>query len=230
MFSAGSANITSGAQEKPEPDALEKARTELKKLEEEVTKKRAEVRELEIRKKNQMPAKARYELAESYRERALDTRNTIQKEKYKPHKDLIEVLNGLNEQYRQWTQKAGEQYLELAWLIENFPDEAKPLTEEEQWQVIFQAASTQFTLGKRTQALRLYDVAANKSSKAPQRFRAAAGALYCLSESGRYAEMGKRLEAIRPFLDDLSEEQRKEWTRLLRLSRGPAPISPDDFP
>ena len=133
--------------------------------------------------------RARYQLAESYRQLAVQMNRDILENKYKSP----ENLEHLRTEYRNWMQKAAEEFQGLTLFLEKAADPGRYLSEEERKIVPFNAADCRFNLGKYDEALEMYNELVARRDRDPQKLQALAGAVRCLSAMRRYDEMRERL-------------------------------------
>ncbi len=167
--------------------------------------------------------RARYQLAESYRQLAIEANAAIMAGKYKDPA----ALKLLRDEHRNWMTRAAHEFYQLAVFLDK-PEAAGFLTAEERTLIPFQAADCRFNLGKYDEALKLYEVLVARFPTPPQGLNALAGTVRCLAALRQFDEMRKRLDEIREVIKGLEDpQQQKEWEEWLRKAYGiPMPGRP----
>jgi tetratricopeptide (TPR) repeat protein len=185
--------------------------------------------------------RARYQLAESYRQLAAEENQKYLAGEYKDPETCAHFWK----QYRLWLAKAADEYYELAQLLKQLgPDEARRhLQPEELLQVPFVAAECRFNLGKYEEALQLYEYLAqlyDRSEKRPERLQALGGTVRCHAalaalarEKKHFNEADKqqgdvqqRLTDIRNLLNSMDGPIRQQWEAWVTTASKPVVPNP----
>jgi tetratricopeptide (TPR) repeat protein len=165
---------------------------------------------------------ARFQLAESYRQMAIQMNQESLMNKYKNPATEAHTRN----EYRSNLEKAAQEFLELAYALDKVPT-VECLTQEERILVPFHAAECRFNLGKYDEALQLYEVLAERYPRKLEGLRALAGTVRCLSAMQQDDQLRKRLEDIRQVVAGLEGPLREEWDNWLRVAERPTqPVNP----
>lgn len=205
----------------PEPEAREKSLYALGKIAYQRRDYRAVVQCLEEALQAHAgpdQARARYQLADSYRQLATEAKRDEMlgdspNPEYKKH---------LAENYKHNLEKAAEEYQELMDLLEK-PDQAGSLTPAERAVIPFTAADCLYNLGQYPEALALYEklIEAKSSDKAV--LSALGYAARCHSAMGQQDKFRQRLEDIHKALAGQDESVRQQWDEWLSLVSRPTP-------
>jgi tetratricopeptide (TPR) repeat protein len=158
--------------------------------------------------------RARYQLAESYRQLATDAKRDeliggSPNPEYKKH---------MRESNQHYLQKAADEYQELAAILEK-PESAAILTAAERDLVPFVAADCRYNLGQYAEALAVYErLLDSKPADRSVALRALAEAARChlvLAQGDKYRA---RLEEIHKMLAGVDETVRQQWEEWLSLA------------
>jgi tetratricopeptide (TPR) repeat protein len=168
---------------------------------------------------NPEATRARYQLADSYRQLAAQAkRDELIGESSNP-----QYLEHLSKEHKRWLQKAADEYQELAAFLEK-PESAGHLTPEERNEVPFTAAECRYNLGQYAEALALYERLAEANAKTKKTLLLAlGGALRCHVALRQDDKVRQRLDEIRAALGGMDESVRREWEEWLSLAMRPAP-------
>jgi tetratricopeptide (TPR) repeat protein len=172
--------------------------------------------------KNPDAPRARLQLAESYRQLALQ--NSL--------KDLTNMSSTpegrehYKREHRKWLTKAAEEFENLARFITTQESEGH-LTKEERLQVPFTVASCRFDLGQYDKALEIYAFLAEEHRGTVASLEALGGAVRCHAALGQNDLLQRRLGEIRSQLPLLPDEamrgQWEQWLTLAATKPAPAP-------
>jgi tetratricopeptide (TPR) repeat protein len=166
---------------------------------------------------NQEQTRARYQLANSFRQLAAEAkRDEVLGDSPNP-----EYLKHLQEKHRHFLDKAAGEYEELAKFLET-PESAGHLTPDERHEVPFTAAKCQFDLGEYAKALAIYEHMIETTTDlhvTMQALGCAANCHYGLREQDK-AQLC--LEQIRKNLPSLERAEQKQWEEWLNLAPKPA--------
>jgi tetratricopeptide (TPR) repeat protein len=160
--------------------------------------------------------RAKYQLADSYRQLAADAkRDELLGDSPNP-----EYVKHLREKHHNFLEKAATEFQELAGFLET-PGSAGHLTPDERRDVPFTAAQCRFDLGQYAEALAIYDrlIAANVSPEVT--LQALGFAARCHLGMHQEEKMHERLEAIRKSLATLEKADRERWEEWLSLATKP---------
>jgi tetratricopeptide (TPR) repeat protein len=160
--------------------------------------------------------RARYQLANSYRQLAAEAkRDEMLGDSPNP-----EYVKHLQEKHRQYLQKAAEEYKELAAFLEK-PESAGHLTPDERLEVPFTAAQCYFDLGTYDDALRVYDRLLETNTDQHVTLQALGGAARCHLFMRQQDKAQQRLDEIRKGLAGLKKSEQKEWEEWLSVASKP---------
>jgi tetratricopeptide (TPR) repeat protein len=160
--------------------------------------------------------RARYQLADSYRQLAVEAkRDEMLGDSPNP-----EYVKHLREKYRRFLQKAADEYQELAAFLEK-PESAGHLTPDEREEVPLVAADCRYNLGQYQEALALYERLADANAGQRLLLLALGGAARCHSALGQTDKLRQRLEDIRKGLAGLKKSEREQWEEWLSLAARP---------
>jgi tetratricopeptide (TPR) repeat protein len=167
---------------------------------------------------NPEQTRARYELANSYRQLAAEAkRDEMLGDSPNP-----EYIKHLQEKHRQYLQKAAREYEELATFLEK-PESAGHLTIDERIEVPFTAAQCYFDLGMYAEALTVYDRLLQTNTDQHVTLQALGGAARCHLFLRQEDKARERLDEIRKGLAGLKKAEQKEWEEWLSLASKPGP-------
>jgi Tetratricopeptide repeat len=159
---------------------------------------------------NPEQARARYQLAESYRQLAADAmRDALLGDSPNP-----EYLKHLREKHRHFLQKAADEYQELAGILEK-PESAGHLTPEERQLIPFTAARCRFDLGQYVDALTLYDRLIDQKISVTVTLQALGGAARCHIGLNQRDKLRQCLDEIRKGIASLDKGQQEQWEEWL---------------
>jgi tetratricopeptide (TPR) repeat protein len=173
--------------------------------------------------KNAEAPRARLQLAESYRQLALQ--NSL--------KDLTNMSSTpegrehYKREHRRWLIKAAEEFENLARFLTT-PESEGYLTKEERIQVPFTVASCRFDLGQYGPALEIYAFLAEEHRGSVAALEALGGAVRCHAALGQNDLLQRRLGEIRSQLPLLSDEAvRGQWEQWLTLAAAKPAATPE---
>jgi tetratricopeptide (TPR) repeat protein len=159
---------------------------------------------------NPEQTRARYQLAESYRQLATDAkRDELLGDSPNP-----EYIKHLREKHRHFLQKAADEYQELAGFLEK-PESAGHLTADERKLIPFTAALCRFNLGQYPEALSIYDHLIEQNISVTVTLQALGGAARCHFGLQQGDKMRQRLDEIRKGIASLDKPQQQEWEEWL---------------
>jgi tetratricopeptide (TPR) repeat protein len=157
--------------------------------------------------------RARYQLANSYRQLAAEAkRDEMLGDSPNP-----EYIKHLQEKHRHHLQKAAEEYQELATFLEK-PESAGHLTPDERLEVPFTAGQCYFDLGMYAEALAVYDRLLETNTDQHVTLQALGGAARCHLFLRQQDKAQQRLDEIRKGLAGLKKSEQKEWEEWLSLA------------
>jgi tetratricopeptide (TPR) repeat protein len=156
--------------------------------------------------------RARYELADSYRQLAADAkRDELLGDSPNP-----EYIKYLQEKHRHYLQKAAEEYQELTAFLEK-PESAGQLTPKERREIPFTAAQCRFDLGHYAEALAIYDRLIETNPDQQVVLQAKGYAARCHLGLRQEEKMMQRLDEIRKAVAGLEKDERQSWEEWLSL-------------
>lgn len=165
---------------------------------------------------NPQAPRAHYQLAESYRQLAIQMNlQYLQNTNKNPG-----TVEHTREQYHNYLKKAAQEFLDLAYFL----DKVGPvefLTKEERIKVPFFAADCRFNLGKYDEALQLYEALADRHANSREGLQALANTVRCMAALQQQEQLHKRLEEIQQALAGLDGPLREEWEKWLEIARKP---------
>jgi tetratricopeptide (TPR) repeat protein len=206
----------------PDPEALEKSLYELGNVAYKRHDYGAVVKRLE-EALGQFPAnpdqtRARYQLADSYRQLAADAkRDELLGDSPNP-----EYNKHLREKHRHFLQKAADEYQELAAFLEK-PESAGHLTPEERRDIPFTAAQCRFDLRQYAEALALYERLIEAKISQEVTLQALGCAARCYMGLHQDEKMHHCVDEIRKALASLDKTERERWEEWLSLATKQAP-------
>jgi tetratricopeptide (TPR) repeat protein len=156
--------------------------------------------------------RARYQLADSYRQLATEAkRDEMLGESPNP-----EYKKHLRENYQHFLQKAAEEYQELMEVMDK-PESAGTLTPVERGIIPFTAADCLYNLGQYAEALALYErlIEAKVSERAV--LTALGYAARCHAAMGQKEKFRQRLDDIHKALASQDESVRQQWDEWLSV-------------
>ncbi len=156
--------------------------------------------------------RAHFQLAQAYRQRAIEMNSGYLASKSKDTK----TREHFSKEYRNYLEKAASEFYELAQLLDDNPEKRNGLTGEECIDVPFQAAECRFYMGKYDEALKWYEALAQRHKGNPEELKALAGSVRCLAALKKPEEAKKHLEKIRKALDRLDGDVKEQWEAWLR--------------
>jgi tetratricopeptide (TPR) repeat protein len=157
--------------------------------------------------------RARYQLADSYRELA----NQEHKSYLMREPMSNETRQHYLEEHRRWLTKAAEEFKKLAELLQK-PETRGHLTPEEQDEVPFIAAECLFNLGKYDEALVEYEKLAEQYRGQPSALRALGKEAAIFTARQEWDQVRQRLDLIRQNLSCLPDNQRAAWEEWLEVA------------
>jgi TolA-binding protein len=156
---------------------------------------------------NPAALKARYQLADSYRQiAAQENQSFLLGESMAP-----QTRGHFQSEHRRWLEKAAAEFATLGGLLRKAKEGADGLTREQRTQVPFIEADCLFNLGKYAEALALYEELAKLHNGRPEGIRALGGAVKCHAGLWQADKVRQRLLQIRQGLGVLDEVDRKAW-------------------
>jgi tetratricopeptide (TPR) repeat protein len=160
--------------------------------------------------------RARYQLANSYRQLAAEAkRDELLGDSPNP-----EYVKHLQEKHHHFLQKAAEEYQELATFLEK-PESAGHLTPDERHEVPFTAAKCRFDLGEYDKALAIYEHMVETSTDVHVTLQALGNAANCHFGMRQQDKARHCLDEIRKNLATLDKSEQKQWEEWLSLAPGP---------
>jgi tetratricopeptide (TPR) repeat protein len=151
--------------------------------------------------------KARYQLADSYRQIAAQENQSF----LLGESMSAETRNHFQGEHRRWLEKAAAEFAALDGLLQKGGAGWEGLTAEQRTQVPFIQADCLFNLGKYAEALAVYEELAGRHSGRPEGIRALGGAVKCHAALGQVNQVRQRLLQVRQGLGVLDEADRKLW-------------------
>ncbi len=165
---------------------------------------------------NPEATRARYQLADSYRQLAIQAkRDELIGESPNP-----EYVEHLRKEHQRWLQKAADEYQELALFLEK-PESAGHLTPEERAAIPFVAAECRFNLGQYAESLTVYERLIESKPAPIVVLNALGGAFRCHAALGQRDKLRMRLDEIRKELAGMDESVRRQWEEWLSLATKP---------
>lgn len=165
---------------------------------------------------NPQAPRAHYQLAESYRQLAIQMNlQYLQNTNKNPG-----TVEHTRDQYHTYLKKAAQEFLDLAYYL----DQVGPveyLTKDERIKVPFFAADCRFNLGKYDEALQLYEALAERHANSREGLQALANTVRCLAALQQQEQLKKRLDEIQQALTGLDGPVREEWEKWLDIARKP---------
>jgi len=160
--------------------------------------------------------RARYQLAESYRQLAAQENQNYLLGEYKDPETRAHYWK----QYRVWLAKAADEFYELAQSLEKLGDDEarRHLTAEELLQIPFIAAECRFNLGDYEGALKIYEALAKKMHERPEGLNALGGMVRCHSALSQPEQVKQRLMEIRLMLNGMDGAIRQQWEAWLTVA------------
>ncbi len=157
--------------------------------------------------------RGRFELAETYRQLAIESQNFMQDDsKLSP-----ETREHFLEQRRKWLTQAADQYELLSQALTN-KTLAAALTAVEQVQVVFSMADCRFNLGEYAAALKLYDDLADRYKGRLEYLSALGGTARCFAAQRDFPRFRARLADIRVALKSADPRTQREWEQWLSVA------------
>jgi tetratricopeptide (TPR) repeat protein len=169
---------------------------------------------------NPEATRARYQLADAYRQLADQSHQThLIRDNMSP-----DAKEHYSQQHLEYLKKAAEQFQELEEFLQT-PEARGHLKPEEQIRVPLNYADCLFYLGRYDDALEMFNrLAARYSGQPPVVVFALEGAARVFAARKQYPQMRQRLEDIRRVLPGLPETDRQVWEKWLAECEKPVDI------
>lgn len=157
-------------------------------------------------KDNPEVTRARYQLADSYRQiAAQENQSFLLGENMSP-----QTRQHFQKEHRRWLQKAADEFATLDRYLES-PDGKDHLAGEQRAQVPFIAAKCWFNLGQYDKALEIYERLIGRYPAKVEGLDALGGAVSCHAALGQIDRVKQRLLQIKTTLPGMPEDVRRPW-------------------
>ncbi|MFO0875913.1 MAG: tetratricopeptide repeat protein [Gemmataceae bacterium] len=157
-------------------------------------------------KDNPEVTRARYQLADAYRQiAAQENQSFLLGENMSP-----EARAHFQKEHRRWLQKAAEEFATLERFLDS-PEGKEHLTPDLRSQVPFITAKCWFNLGQYDKALVIYEKLIDRHPGKAEGLDALGGAVSCHAGLGQVDKVKQRLLQIKTALPQMPDEVRKPW-------------------
>ncbi|MFO0926060.1 MAG: tetratricopeptide repeat protein [Gemmataceae bacterium] len=157
-------------------------------------------------KDNPEGTRARYQLADSYRQIAAQENQSF----LLGENMSAETRQHFQKEHRRWMQKAADEFAVLDQFLET-PAGKDHLTSEQRTQVPFIAAKCWFNLGQYDKALEIYNRLIDRYQNKVEGLDALGGAVSCHAALGQVDKVKQRLLQIKNALPGMPEDVRGPW-------------------
>jgi tetratricopeptide (TPR) repeat protein len=162
--------------------------------------------------------RARYQLADSYRQLATEAK----RDEMLGDSPNAEYKKHLRENYQHFLQKAAEEYQELMEVMDK-PESSGVLTPVERAVIPFTAADCLYNLGQYAEALALYERLIEAKAGERTVLTALGYAARCHAAMGHQEKFRQRLDDIHKALAGMDESVRQQWDEWLSVVSRPVP-------